>query len=168
MSEPRTLESLSREELIHYQELFSIFDKEDNGTIPTPQFPVFVRGLGHCPTEAELREMKLQLDPNNEGVISFASMVGLLLRRAREASIEEELMEAFEAIQSETGSLSDGDKSYKISVKEVRKYLLDFGEGLSEAEVEKFQEFLEENNLKEGIEFNYHDLAKIMAYSYQN
>lgn len=47
-----TLESLSKEELIHYQELFSIFDKEDTGCIPTSQFPIFIRGLGHCPTES--------------------------------------------------------------------------------------------------------------------
>ena len=50
-----SLESLSKEELIYYQELFSIFDKEDKGTIPTSQFPTFLRGLGHCPTEAELK-----------------------------------------------------------------------------------------------------------------
>lgn len=45
---------------------------------------------------------------------------------------------------------------------------MDFGEALTEDEADKFQEFLEENNLKEGIEFNFHDLAKIMAYSYHN
>jgi hypothetical protein len=39
------------------------------------------------------------------------------LKRSKEQNIEEELMEAFEAIQSETGSLSDGEKTYKMSVK---------------------------------------------------
>jgi Ca2+-binding EF-hand superfamily protein len=63
--EVASLDSLSKEELIYYQELFSIFDKEDRGTIPTTQFPTFVRGLGHCPTEAELKEMRMALDPNN-------------------------------------------------------------------------------------------------------
>ena len=53
--ETLTLEDLSKEELIHYQELFSVFDKDDSGTIPTAQFPIFVRGLGHCPTENEIR-----------------------------------------------------------------------------------------------------------------
>ena len=48
-------------------------------------------------------------------------------------------MEAFEAIQSETGSLSDGEKNHKMSVKEAKKYLMDFGEALSEVEAEKFQ-----------------------------
>ena len=48
-------------------------------------------------------------------------------------------MEAFEAIQSETGSLSDGEKTYKMSVKEARKYLMDFGEVFTDGEAEKFQ-----------------------------
>jgi len=53
--ETATLENLSKEELIHYQELFSVLDKDDSGTIPTAQFPLYIRGLGHCPTENELR-----------------------------------------------------------------------------------------------------------------
>lgn len=115
--ESTSLEALSKEELVYYQEIFSIFDKEDKGTIPTSQFAIFMRGLGHCPTEAELKQMRATLDPNNEGAIPFASIISFLLKRAKEQNIEEELMEAFEAIQSETGSLSDGDKSYKMSVK---------------------------------------------------
>ena len=74
--EATALENLSKDELIHYQELFSIFDKEDSGHIPTSQFPIFVRGLGHCPTEAELKEMKTALDPNNEGKIPFGLFQG--------------------------------------------------------------------------------------------
>jgi calmodulin len=132
--EATTLENLSKDELIHYQELFSIFDKEDSGHIPTTQFPIFVRGLGHCPTEAELKEMKTTLDPSNDGKIPFATIINFLLKRPKEQSIEEEIMEAFEALQSETGSLTDGEKTYKMSVKEAKKFLMDFGEALTETE----------------------------------
>lgn len=93
--ENASLEALSREELVYYQELFSVFDKEDKGTIPTSQFAIFMRGLGHCPTEAELAQMKNTLDPNNEGAIPFASIISFILKRPREQNIEEELMEAF-------------------------------------------------------------------------
>ena len=71
-------------------------------------------------------------------------------------------------MQTEAGSVTDGDeKSYKMLVKEARKFLMDYGEAFTENEAERFQEFLEENNLKDGGEFNFSDLAKIMAYSYQ-
>ena len=95
-----SLEELSKEELIHYQELFSVFDKDDSGTIPTSQFSIFVRGLGHCPTESELKEMKNTLDPNSDGRIPFAAIVSLLLKRPKEQNIEEQIMEAFEVLQS--------------------------------------------------------------------
>ena len=39
------------EELIVNQELFSFFDKEDQGTIPLSSVAMYMRGLGHCPTE---------------------------------------------------------------------------------------------------------------------
>ena len=81
--ETATLENMSKEELIHYQELFSVFDKDDSGTIPTVQFPLFVRGLGHCPTENELREMKQALDPNSEGKIAFAKLISILHERPK-------------------------------------------------------------------------------------
>jgi Ca2+-binding EF-hand superfamily protein len=63
--------------------------------MPTSQFPLYVCGLGHCPTETEIKEMRIALDPNNEGSISFTNIVSLLLKRQKEQSIEDELMEAF-------------------------------------------------------------------------
>lgn len=36
-------------------------------------------------------------------------------------------MEAFEAIQSEGGSISDGDKNYKLSVKQAKRLLTSSG-----------------------------------------
>ena len=77
------LQSLNKEELAHYQELFSIFDKEDNGTMPTSQFTLFVRGLGHCPTQAELDTMRQQLDPQELGYVTFQGIVELLMARTK-------------------------------------------------------------------------------------
>ena len=77
-------------------------------------------------------------------------------------------MEAFEGLNSETGSHSDGERSYKMSATGAKKYLTEFGEKFKESEVEQFLQFLEENNLKIGHEFNYKDLTKILAYSYLN
>ena len=56
--ETATLEHLEKEELIVYQELFSVFDKEDLGRISLKDFPDFLRGLGHCPTESELEDIR--------------------------------------------------------------------------------------------------------------
>ena len=78
--------------------------------------------------------MKEELDPNNSGKISFAGIISYILKRPKEHSIEDQIMEAFEALQAETGSVCDGEKTYKMSVKEGRKFLMDFGETFTEAE----------------------------------
>ena len=57
----------------------------------------------------------------------FSDIVNLLLKRRKEQNIEEQIMEAFEALQTEAGNISDGEKTYKMSVKEARKFLMDFG-----------------------------------------
>jgi len=55
METDNVLQYLTQDELVTYQEMFSIFDKEDTGTMPTSEVPIFIRGLGHCPTETELK-----------------------------------------------------------------------------------------------------------------
>lgn len=55
--EQNTLSSIAPSELNTYQELFSFFDKDDSGTIPLSSVGMFIRGLGHCPTEAELEQI---------------------------------------------------------------------------------------------------------------
>ena len=52
-----SLENVNKENLMIYEELFTFFDKEDSGEIPINKVPLYMRGLGHCPTEAELKEI---------------------------------------------------------------------------------------------------------------
>jgi len=83
--------------------------------------------------------MKKTLDPKNEGYISFTDIINYLLRRPKEQNIEDELMEAFLGFQNKG---PDGNKSYKMSIKQLQKYLVEHGECFSENEAEKLQEFL--------------------------
>ena len=50
--------------------------------------------------------MKQALDPNNDGSIPFASLITILIKRPKEQNIEEQIMEAFEALQTESGTHS--------------------------------------------------------------
>ena len=50
--------------------------------------------------------MKQALDPNSEGKIAFAKLISLLHERPKEKNIEEQIMEAFEALQTESGTHS--------------------------------------------------------------
>jgi Ca2+-binding EF-hand superfamily protein len=83
MQGDNVLQYLDQTELVTYQEMFSLFDKEDTGTMFIEEVPLFIRGLGHCPTEAELKSMMKSLDPNEEGTVSFSAIVSALVKRKK-------------------------------------------------------------------------------------
>lgn len=56
-AQPVAYESIPITEMSTYQELFSFFDKEDTGSIPITSVPMYIRGLGYCPTEGELAKI---------------------------------------------------------------------------------------------------------------
>lgn len=94
-NEVNPIEKLSKEELITYEELFSFFDKEDAGFMPIKDVELFIRGLGHCPTETELKQIKKKLTPLDEETVSFSKLSALLATRNREQNIEDDIIEAF-------------------------------------------------------------------------
>jgi len=61
---------------------------------------MFIRGLGHCPTQVELYELMTKLDRKKTGKISYEEAVSVVLQRKKEEMIEEELMEAFEGLNT--------------------------------------------------------------------
>jgi Ca2+-binding EF-hand superfamily protein len=83
MESDNVLQYLDQTELVTYQEMFSLFDKEDTGVMLIKDVPLFIRGLGHCPTEEELKSMMKSLDPNEEGTVSFSAIVSVLVKRKK-------------------------------------------------------------------------------------
>ena len=122
-------ENIDGSEMATFQELFSVFDKKDTGKIPIKDFPVFLRGLGHCPTEMELGEIVRGFKSSSKNEVTFQDAVNSALKRKKQQTIEEELIEAFEGLNSEAGSHSeDGEKTYQMSATAAKKYLMEFGE----------------------------------------
>ena len=117
-----------------YEELFSFFDKFDSGEIPIANVSLYMRGLGHCPTETELKDIEQKLSEDNKTKVSFTQLVSLLESRSKEQNIEDELIEAFESYQVQTGAHSDPSKNSYISIIGLKKYLCEYGQTFSETE----------------------------------
>ena len=101
--------------------------------------------------------------------ISFENLMELITKRPKERCIEEQLIESFEGIQSYhgTASTADGSQNELIQVLAMKKTLCDSGETFSEAEFDEFVEFLTSSGLKTNDQdFNFKNLAKIIAYGY--
>lgn len=52
--------------LAEFQEAFSLFDKDRDGTITTKELGTVMRSLGQNPTEAELQDMINEVDADGK------------------------------------------------------------------------------------------------------
>lgn len=61
--------SLTEEQIAEYKEAFSLLDKDGDGVIETSLIPLLIRSLYKFPTEAEVVEMIIEIDPHREGKV---------------------------------------------------------------------------------------------------
>jgi Ca2+-binding EF-hand superfamily protein len=141
-NQPNTLATLPASQLNIYHELFSLFDKDDSGTIPQTSVGLFCRGMGHCPSEAELTKLQQDLGAPAEQRVPFKKLVEALEQRRKEENAEEELLAAFTNIQAAFTSTSEASKSELMQINLIKKQLTELGEPFSEAELEEFAEFI--------------------------
>ena len=92
-----------------------------------------MRGLGHCPSEIELQEIEERLTPDENKTIKYSKLISFLESRPKEQNVEDEIIEAFEGYQAETGSHSDSSKNSYVSLIGLKKYLCEYGESFSES-----------------------------------
>merc|ERR1712020_553512 len=67
----KILESLTSDELATFKEAFTVFDKNQDGTITTKELSTVMRSLGQNPTDAEVQDMINEVDVDGSGAIEF-------------------------------------------------------------------------------------------------
>ena len=73
--------TLTEEQIAEYKEAFSLLDKDGDGIIETSLVPLLIRSLYKFPTETEIVEMIMEIDPNREGKVEFADFLTLMSRK---------------------------------------------------------------------------------------
>ncbi|XP_064633952.1 neo-calmodulin-like [Lineus longissimus] len=145
-------ELLTEDEITAFQEAFSLFDKDGDGSITTKQLGTVMRSLGQNPTEAELQEMIGEADECGNSNISFPEFLALMAEKCRNTENEEELRQAFQVF--------DGDGNGFICAAELRHVMTKLGEKLTEEEVD---EMIKEADLDGDGQINYDEFVKMMA-----
>eukprot|EP00928_Gymnodinium_smaydae_P094552 TRINITY_DN7959_c1_g1_i2.p1 TRINITY_DN7959_c1_g1~~TRINITY_DN7959_c1_g1_i2.p1 ORF type:complete len:154 (-),score=43.08 TRINITY_DN7959_c1_g1_i2:65-526(-) len=108
---------------------FFAYDKGRDGHIATTELGPLMRSLGQLPTDKELQDMCNEVDPDALGLIPLNDFLGLMARSMRAAWTEMELMEVFNVIDQDGGGF--------ISASELRHVMTNFGEKLSNDEVDQ-------------------------------
>ena len=102
------------------KEAFNLFDRDGTGTIPIGDLGTVVRALGLNPTEAEVADLEVQVDPARKGYVAFADFLTMMAQRPIEADTEADIIDAFRAF--------DTDNRGGVDKAELKRILTRLGE----------------------------------------
>ena len=116
-------------------EAFEIFDHENNKTVDVREIGTIVRSLGCCPSEGELHDMLAEIEEEEPtGYIRFEKflpmMTRILMERRYKPAPEDQLLKAFEVLDSE-------HKGF-LSQEELSKFMVEEGEPFTQEEMDEF------------------------------
>ncbi|PKC60368.1 calmodulin [Rhizophagus irregularis] len=132
------MDQLSEEQIAEFKEAFSLFDKDNDGTITTKELGTVMRSLGQNPTEAELQDMINEVDADGNGTIDFPEFLTMMAQ-------------AFKVF--------DKDGNGFISAAELRHVMTNLGEKLTDEEVD---EMIREADVDGDGQINYEEFVKMM------
>ncbi|GFP85821.1 calmodulin-like protein 11 [Phtheirospermum japonicum] len=140
---------LNEEQIVEFQEAFSLFDKDGDGCITIEELATVIRSLDQNPSEEELQDMINEVDSDGNGTIEFAEFLNLMANKLKETDAEAELKEAFKVF--------DKDQNGYISANEV---MINLGEKLTDEEV---AQMISEADLDGDGQVNYDEFVKMMS-----
>jgi calmodulin len=143
---------LTEEQIAEFKEVFSLFDKDGDRTIPTKELGTVMRSLGQNPTGAELEDMINEVDADGNGTIDFPELLSLMESRWCLSLItEEELIDSFKVF--------DRDGNGFISAAEIRHVMTNLGEKLTDEEVD---ETIREADVNVDGQIDYEEFTRMM------
>ncbi|GMI42971.1 hypothetical protein TrCOL_g3851 [Triparma columacea] len=130
-------ESISEEQINEFKEVFTIFDRDGDGTITTSELGTVMRTLGQNVTEADLKEMIAEVDADNSGELDFPEFLTMMVRKVRGVDIQLEIEAAFASFDKDNSGTIDSQELQDILTKIDDKLTpADISAMISEADVD--------------------------------
>ncbi|XP_002740446.1 dynein regulatory complex protein 8-like [Saccoglossus kowalevskii] len=155
--EKESAESLLADIQKKVNEAFDIFDHESNKTVDVREVGTIIRSLGCCPTEGELHDLLAEMEEEEPtGYIRYDRflpiMTNVLMERKFKPSPEDQILKAFEVLDSE--------KKGHLTIEEITKYMTEEGEPFTQEELEEMSSAAVDPD--KGV-ILYRDYASMMA-----
>lgn len=144
------MDKFTPEQIAEFQDAFSLFDKDNSGTISCEELGTVIRSLGHVPTDKELRLMVMRADKDGNGEVDFAEFLELMAEKLEGEDPDREIKDAWAVF-------SDGNKF--IPRQMIKLIMHNLGENLNEEQVENL---VAEADYDGDGEINYDDFYKTM------
>merc|ERR1719510_1860054 len=133
----RILDSLTSEDLQILQEAFTVYDKNNDGTITTKELSTVMRSLGQNPTDAEVQDIINEVDVDGSGSMEFPEFCVMMVKKMAESDTENEVSEAYRVF--------DKEREGFITRAELRMIFAALPERLSTEEIEEMLEAADED-----------------------
>ena len=133
----RILDSLTSEDLHILQEAFTVYDKNNDGTITTKELSTVMRSLGQNPTDAEVQDIINEVDVDGSGSMEFPEFCVMMVKKMSESDTENEVREAYRVF--------DKEREGFITRAELRMIFAALPERLSAEEIDEMLEAADED-----------------------
>eukprot|EP00878_Enallax_costatus_P002488 GHUV01002668.1.p1 GENE.GHUV01002668.1~~GHUV01002668.1.p1 ORF type:complete len:149 (+),score=32.21 GHUV01002668.1:143-589(+) len=142
---------LTEAQISECKEAFNLFDKDNDGCITTGELGTVMRALGKNPTEAEVRSIAKEVDPDGRGVINLQEFLGVMARDIRSYDSEQDIRNAWKVF--------DKDQRGWLEAAELRHVLTNIGEKLSSAEME---DMIKESDPDNDGKIQYEEFVRVL------
>ena len=86
---------LNDEQVSTFKEVFTLFEKEDEGSISSKELGTVLRLLGMKLTNGETKGIIDRIDTDNNGKIEFVEFLSMMDRRMKKSQMEDEVYKVF-------------------------------------------------------------------------
>lgn len=124
------VELLTEEQIADCQDLFELFDRDQDGLVATKDIRLMLRALAQFPNELELKSIIKAIDPEDIGHIDFEAFLEIVAYHTKETFTEDEIKECFKVFDPQ-------GRGY-ITEEELSDVLTNLGERFTEDELEQF------------------------------
>ena len=142
-------EALPEEKIAECQEVFNLFDVDNEGVITTENLGDAIRILGYSPSQSEIKEIISEFDLNKTNQIKFNEFINIYANKMKLPDTEEALLEAFK--------IFDSDANENINNEDFKNLITNIGEKLTDDELKEIFNLTESSN--DGF-INYKKLVK--------
>ena len=145
------VDELTEEQKQEFKDVFSLFDKDGDGTVSTKELGMVMRALGQNPTDAEIAEMIKEVDVDGNGEVVFDEFCGLMIKKMHENEPEEELVEVFK--------IFDKNNDEKIDAEDLKIIFTELGEEVTD---EDCRIMIEEHDIDGDAELDFDEFVNLM------
>lgn len=120
---------ISLETYIDMKNIWSVFDLQEINRVSVVELRTILRALDIDPNEAELAQIRKQIDPTGQGYFTFEKLNEVMEEKLRDIDTPEDLLEQLKKL--------DKDKDGKIANPEFKQFIMNLGQKMTLEEAEE-------------------------------